>query len=319
MIITPAILNILQFSPLFHGIAEEVLRNHLGSSRFAKLPSGKTLLTPNQANNTLYVVLSGRLRIQSRAGDVEPIAIFGEGECVGEMSMLGAQPVSAYVIAANDCELLAIDHAAMWKLIDCEHAAAHNMLNMLTSRIRHTNQIAAENLERAYGYSSESPIDELTGLYNQRTMQTEFTRHLQRSLREEHDCCLLLLEMDGYATFAAQYGQLGSDQALRNIAHTLLSCLRPGDPCARDGEARFAILLPRTNLTNATHAAIRLKSGIGKSLIVLPNGDALPASSVSIGISQTHPSDTLEQLFQRSNQALQLALAEGGDEVKSCA
>src|SRR5450759_3970736 len=74
------------------------------------------------------------------------------------MSMLGGAPVSAYVIAATDCELLAIDHAAMWELINSSHAAAHNMLNILTSRIRNTNQIVAENLGQQQGFSApENP------------------------------------------------------------------------------------------------------------------------------------------------------------------
>jgi len=263
------------------------------------------------------MILSGRLRIQSKAAEVEPIAILGAGDCVGEMSMLGAAPVSAYVIAAMECELLAIDHSVMWELINNSHAAAHNMLNILTSRIRNTNQIAAESLEHKHGFAGGAIVDELTGLYNQHAMEKKVERHLLRSLVGKKQSCLLLLEMDGLKAFTDQYGQLGSDQALRNVAHTMLACLRSADQAGRHSGERFSIFLPETSLPDACAAAERLMSHVGRSLVVLPSGDALPAATISIGISQSHANDTLESLLVRAEQALQLAQTDGGNCIKS--
>ncbi len=317
MIHSPEILKVLRSAPLFQGILGHLLAKYLSESKLQQLASGQVLLAPGQTNNTIYIILSGRIRVQSKESAVDPIAVLGEGECVGEMSMLGDAPVSAYVIAATDCKLLAIDHAAMWELINSSHAAAHNMLNILTSRIRSTNQIAAENLEQQQGFSGGAMVDELTGLYNQHWTHEKFDRHLRRGIAGKNLNCLLMLEMDQFKEFNGRYGQLGGDQALRDIAYTLLSCLRPDDQAGRHSGEKFAIFLPNTSLPDARIAAERLRAAISQSLIVLPSGDALPSITASIGISQARSDDTLENLFFRADEALQIAKVSGGNCVES--
>jgi diguanylate cyclase (GGDEF)-like protein len=314
---SPEILKTLRTTPLFRGVLGDLLVKHLRGSRVEQLTSGQVLLVPGQSNDTIYIILSGRLNVQAKKSEDDPIAILGKGECVGEMSMLGDSPVSAYVIAATDCKLLAIEHKAMWELINKSHAASNNMLNILTSRIRNTNQIAAENLERQQGFSGSEMVDELTGLYNQRWMHKKFNRHLRRSIMDKNLSCLLMLEMDQLKEFTGKYGQLGSDQALRDIAHTILSCLRPNDQAARYGSEKFAVFLPNTSLPEARIAAKRLLSAVQQSLIVLPSGDALPSITVSMGISQTQSNDMLESLFVRADEALLIAKVCGGNCVET--
>jgi diguanylate cyclase len=70
-------------------------------------------------------------------------------------------------------------------------------------------------------------------------------------------------------------------------------------------------------LADAGSATERLREAINRSLIVLPNGDALPSITVSIGISQARSDDTVVGLFARADEALQLAKDSGGNCVKS--
>lgn len=317
MICLPDVLQVLQSVALFRGVSEQLLAKHLSDSKRHTLSAGQALLIPGQANDTIYIILTGRLRIQAKAGDVEAIAMLGAGECVGEMSMLAAAPVSAFVMAATTCELLKIDHTDMWSLINSSHAAAHNMLNILTSRIRLTNQVAAESMERTLGYSANPLVDELTGLYSSEWMRAKVERHLLRSLVAKRKSCLMILEMDNYQAFVAQFGQLGGDQAIRTLAHTMLSCLRPEDQAGCHEGARFAIFLPDTSLANACLVAERLTRDTDRSMVVLPSGDALPAISVSIGISAAHMEDGLDSFFARALRALKLAQDNGGDCIKA--
>jgi CRP-like cAMP-binding protein len=90
MVRSPEILKVVQSASLFHGVAEPMLFQHLGDSVRLPLTAGEALLFPGQSNDTIYIILSGRLCVQAKATDIEPIAILGAGECVGEMSMLGA-------------------------------------------------------------------------------------------------------------------------------------------------------------------------------------------------------------------------------------
>jgi diguanylate cyclase (GGDEF)-like protein len=316
MIHSPGVLEILENSPLFHGVPSELLVDNLGQSRLHTLKAGEVLLVPGQANNVIYIILSGRLNIQSNASRIEPIAILGEGECVGEMSVLGGAPVSAYAIAATDCRLLAISHTAIWGLINNSHEAAHNMLNILTERVRQNNRMIAESSERRQGYSGNLIVDEMTGLYNQHWMQQKLKRLLHRDKVSKRTSCILMLEIDRFQEFCDKYGQLGGDQAMRDIAHTMLSCLRPDDHAGRHFGKRFVAFLQNTSLSDACIAAERLRAVVNESLVVLPNGDALPSNSISLGLSQAHPDDTLVSLLTRADKALLLAKESGGNCVK---
>jgi len=317
MIHSPKILKILETAPLFLGIPSQLLAQHLGKSKLQPLRSEQVLLIPGNSNNTIYVILSGRLRVQSKVTEAEPIAILGEGECVGEMSMLGDAPVSAYVIADSDCQLLAVNHAAIWELINNSHAAASNILNILTSRIRSTNELAAESLEHHQGFSGSSMVDELTGLYNQDSTRKKFQRLLHRSLKDNKPCCLLTMEIDHLNEYTVKHGQLGGDQAQRDVAYLILNYIRPNDHAGRHNKEKFAIFLSDTSLSGARTATERLNTSISLSSVVLPSGDDLPSISVSTGISQARPDDTIDELFARTDLALQLAKDSGGDCIKS--
>jgi diguanylate cyclase (GGDEF)-like protein len=316
MIHSPGILEILENSPLFHGVSSDLLVDKLGQSKLQVMKVGEVLLVPGQANNVIYIILSGRLNIQSNASRIDPIAILGEGECVGELSVLGGAPVSVYVVAATDCRLLAVGHTSIWGLINNSHEAAHNMLNILTERVRHGNQIMAESSERRQGFAGNSIVDEMTGLYNQNWMQQKLNRLLHRGKVEPKTSCLLMLEIDRFQEFCDKYGQLGGDQAMRDIAHTMLSCLRPDDQAGRHFGKRFVAYLQNTSLDEACIAAERLRAVVNDSLVVLPNGDALPPNSISLGLSQVHPDDTLNHLLTRTDKALMLAKESGGNRVK---
>ena len=317
MLQSPEIRKVLESAPLLCKVSSKLLVKSLSNARLHTLRSGEVLLVPGQINDLVYIIISGRLSIQVKDSAVESIAMLGEGECVGEMSILGDGHVSAYVIAATDCRLLAIDHKVLWDLIDRSHVAAHNMLRVLTKRIRHADQMMAESLEQYHGYSSAAIVDELTGLHNRHWMHEKFDRYLQRGILNNQACCLMMLKMDQFNAFADSYGQLGGDQALRNIAHIMLSLLRPGDQTGHYLGAQFAIFLPNTLLFDAGIAAERLRSGISRSMVVLPSGDALPSITVSIGISQMSPDDTLVNLFARAEEALHIARKSGGNCIKS--
>ncbi|MGC2165666.1 MAG: GGDEF domain-containing protein [Gallionella sp.] len=317
MIHSPEILEVLETSPLLHGIPRDLLDQHLAGLKLLQIRKGNVLLAAGQANNTIYFIYSGRLNVQSRENDVEPFAILGVGECVGEMSMLGDAPASAYVVAATDCELLSITHADMWGLINTSHAAAHNLLNILTRRIRSTNQVAADSREKQQGFAAESMIDEQTGLYNQHWTHGKFARLLHRAVMNNKPSCMLMLEMDSLANFVRKHGQLGGEQAMRNIADTLMLCLRPEDQAGRHSGGKFAIFLPDTTVDDARTVAERIMEAVSLSQVVLPSGDALPNIRVSIGICQAGLNESLDSLFTRSDAALQQAKRDGENAIQS--
>lgn len=316
MILSSEILKILQTAPLFQGVSAKLLIEKLSASRLRTLSSGELLLVPGQVNNVIYMILSGRLSIQTKESGVEPVAMLGEGECVGEESIIGDVHIPAYVIAATDCKLLAIDHAVLWEMIDSSHQAAHNMLSVLNMRIRPAKAVIAESHEYNHGFSGAAIIDEMTGLYNRQWMEDKISRYLRRYVFDKRPNSLMMVAIDHFKELDSKYGQLGSEQVLRDTARAMLSCLRPDDQAAHFLGEQFAVFMPYTNLADGCIAAERLRAAINESVIVLPSGDALPPISVSLGVSMAKPEDTAASLFARADESLRQAIGNGGNCVK---
>jgi len=316
MIHSPEAFKVLQTAPLFQGVSGKLLVEKLNESRLRTLNSGETLLVPGQANNVVYVILSGRLSIQTKDSGVEPIAMLGEGECVGETSIIGDVHIPAYVIAATDCKLLAIGHAALWELIDSSHQAAHNMLSVLSMRIRPASSTMSESHEFHHGFSGTSIIDEMTGLHNRQWIEEKIDRYLRRNVFDKQSSCFMMVKIDRFKELDDKYGQLGSEQVLRDTGRTMLSSLRPDDQAGHFLGEQFAVFMPHTTLADGCIAAERLRTAVSGSVVVLPSGDALPPTSLSLGVSLTNLGDTPASLFARANEALQQATGSGGNCVK---
>jgi diguanylate cyclase (GGDEF)-like protein len=313
--LTDETLSLLQESPLFFGVSEEILGRHLEEASTLDLAPGQTLLSPGDANDKVYVILSGRLRLSSLSLGDEPIAMFGPGESVGEMSILDDSKAYAYLMADTECELLSIGHATLWSLVNDSHQAARNMLNILALRIPISERNIHDDIESRQGYAGLNHVDELTGLYNSQWMYQMFSRQIHRCAMDKGYATLMMVSIDQFKNYNQQHGRLGGDQALRTIAQTILGCLRPNDQAARFHGKMFAVFLPRTTLEEGHKAAERLRRQAESAFIVTPSGDALPQATISIGLAQVHVEESLDQLLHKAEAALQRAKLAGRNRI----
>jgi len=162
------IITLLQESPLFKKVRSSLLAAMLMKTSRVKLVPEQILLAPGKVNDHVYIVLSGRLRAQVNVDDTRPLALFGQSECVGEMSMFDDNQVTAFVIAATPSELLVINHADVWEILNESLQASHNMLSILAQRMVSSNQMLAESMESLHGYEALDYINHTSGIYNRR-------------------------------------------------------------------------------------------------------------------------------------------------------
>jgi sigma-B regulation protein RsbU (phosphoserine phosphatase) len=128
---------------LFVGIDEPILEEILACCAVISAADGDAILTPGQENRALYILLSGGLKIYLDDNDTLFIDI-QPGECVGEMSLIDSQPVSAYVVAQGPSRLLAIPEEQFWRLLSANPIVARNLLRLLSKRIRIRDQVALQ-------------------------------------------------------------------------------------------------------------------------------------------------------------------------------
>ncbi len=125
-----------------------------------------------------------------------------------------------------------------------------------------------------------SETDPLTGLSNRRGMEA-YLGHLQKT---GEGYAFILGDIDHFKHFNDTYGHQEGDQCLQKVAQVLTETVRrPQDRILRYGGEEFAIILPGTNLEEATHIAERIRFKIAGQ----PGPDASPKDSItmSFGVS----------------------------------
>src|SRR3990167_6624426 len=156
-------------------------------------------------------------------------------------------------------------------------------------------------------------IDALTGAYNRRWLEHIFERESTRSAFNGKPLCMLMLDVDHFKAYNDQHGHLAGDYALCLVAHTLRNQLRPKDSLTRYGGEEFVILLPEIGIDEARSIGERLRLALRTvSSFHSPIG-VLPGVTVSIGLAQMQPKDSLQGVIARADSALYQAKQQGRD------
>jgi diguanylate cyclase (GGDEF)-like protein len=305
----------LQQSKLFANVSLDSVEHLFDGCERRKLERGDHLLEAGAANTHLYLILGGELRVYLQGRDLPEQAVLARGDCVGEMSLLDGRPASALVLAANDSEVLAIPHEVVWFLVDCSHGVARNLLAIISGRVRDSNQALVSMQSRSLEFEEAGRVDVLTGMHNRRWMLDAFPRAMARCERDGKPLCMVLADIDQFRDFNARFGYLTGDAVLRRLAARLADGLRAQDLIARYGGETFALLLPQASLEDALPIAERLRE-----LVAIGSGRQTGEGvTLSCGVAQMVPGETLEALISRADAAMRRAKDGGRDRVEAAA
>lgn len=153
--------------------------------------------------------------------------------------------------------------------------------------------------------------DPLTGLSNRRYFAHAFTDEQARISRKEANLSLIFADLDHFKRINDSRGHHVGDQVLKATAAHLQACCRPYDTPARWGGEEFIILLPDTDEEEAARFAERVRLTLREGLAPII---AFPVT-ISIGVAQYRPGESLETLIQRADRALYLAKQNGRNQV----
>jgi len=273
--------------------------------------AGDVLLTPEQNNHTLYLVLKGRVQVRLDWQGHEALTYLEEGHCVGEMSIIEGKRPSAIVVTEQNCELLLIDKSIVWELIERSNAVARNLLYILSSRVRKDNLVIFESQQQQAISEQNSKIDALTNLYNRRWLDNNLPRIIERAQKDVQDFCILMLDIDHFKLFNDNYGHHAGDAALSTVAETIADNVRPYDSAVRYGGEEFMVLLPNTTATEARIIAERLKERVRNQPITHTDGRRLPMLTVSIGMAELQTEQDINTFIECADAALYRAKDNG--------
>jgi diguanylate cyclase (GGDEF)-like protein len=305
------LIDALSKSRLFRDVAIGSIEHLLPSCQRLRLAAGERLLARDAANDSIYIIISGRLRVHLTNAEDEPASYIGVGECAGEMSVIDGDTTSAHVIADVPSEVLKISQEALWGLVQVSHAIARNLLYVLSTRMRYGNELIVRNMRTQRVLEIAATFDALTGVHNRGWMDRSFPRVMLRCAERGQSFSILMIDIDNFKKLNDTWRHICGDQALVAVAASLLNNLRPEDMLARFGGEEFIVGLPNANLDDAFIVAERLRRGIEFLALPFRRGEPLPHLTISIGIARMVPGQTVTGLIAAADEALYRA-KEGG-------
>lgn len=158
--------------------------------------------------------------------------------------------------------------------------------------------------------------DTLTGLPNRRALDDFFRAAQIVAMEKDEPLSVLLIDIDHFKQFNDNFGHGVGDQVLRLVAKVLRERLREIDLPARYGGEELIALLPGADLAACSAVAERIRRAIAECQISRRStGEALPGITVSIGVGQFQPGESMADLIDRCDRALYQAKRAGRNRV----
>ncbi len=114
---------------IFDSLTGDEIDRIIEKSHIIKCSLEDRIIEKNNAQKTLFVVLSGMVEVYK---DTKLLAVIFPGEIIGEVAFFLKRPRSATIIAAtSDVKLLSLDESSMSRLLKYEPVLANKVLNNL--------------------------------------------------------------------------------------------------------------------------------------------------------------------------------------------
>jgi CRP/FNR family transcriptional regulator, cyclic AMP receptor protein len=126
---------------IFQALQPSDLDLILGGAAVRRVTRGTAVLRRGDPGGGMVVIMSGRVRVSviSEDGKEVTLCVLGQGEVLGEMSLLDGEPCSADVTAQEDCVLLVIERGQFLALLRANNALCLHLMSLLTRRLRRAN------------------------------------------------------------------------------------------------------------------------------------------------------------------------------------
>ncbi len=162
----------------------------------------------------------------------------------------------------------------------------------------------------------EALTDQLTGLANRKAFDGTLREAATDAMETGEPLCLLFSDIDHFKKFNDTWGHQTGDNVLRLVAKALDSNVKGRDTAARYGGEEFAVILPRTTLEDAVTLANEIRESVqAKELQRRSTGEILGTITISIGVAEFHPGESLNDFVHRADSCLYAAKRAGRNRV----
>jgi len=168
-------------------------------------------------------------------------------------------------------------------------------------------------VERLYPEKARM-IDPLTGLYNERYLESFLHQHTEKGNELKRAFSMLMTRIDHFRAYNEKNGRPSGDKIIREIAKVFQRSLRKPDLVCRCYGSTFGIVLPETLKETAMVVGRKLK-GLVQETPILKTVSREPLT-LSVGISTfLQDAHTVDIFLNRAKQALDEAEKQGGNRI----
>jgi two-component system cell cycle response regulator len=160
-------------------------------------------------------------------------------------------------------------------------------------------------------------IDDLTGLFNMRSLYQKLEFEIERSKRFLRPVTVVMLDMDRFKSVNDGHDHLFGSFILSEVGKIIRSCTRSIDIPARYGGDEFLIVLSETPLSGVNFFCERLRKRVEE--FVFAQGKDTAKLTLSIGFATLDASENIlpKELVRRADMALYEAKRQGRNRVIS--
>jgi len=175
--------------------------------------------------------------------------------------------------------------------------------NTMAKQLSEMNKLN-QRLQQAEAQALNDP---LTGLGNRRKLR----QYLQTL--SENTASLLMLDIDYFKNINDTHGHDAGDTVLAQLANIMQQSVRSTDMLARLGGEEFCLVIPGMHADQAVSTAEHIRASVQQHSFTHQTRHI--AVTISIGVAQRQASESIQQWFQRADQALYRAKNNGRNRV----
>jgi len=134
--------NLLSYIKLFEGMTPSQLDWVAQHAHRRNFEAGRNVMTIEQPGEAVFVILYGSVKIHIEQGERDVIlAILGEGDLLGEMSLIDSIGRSASAVTLENTLLLWMDKNTFNYMLDNFPPVSRNLVKIMTQRVRLSDQL----------------------------------------------------------------------------------------------------------------------------------------------------------------------------------
>ncbi len=161
-------------------------------------------------------------------------------------------------------------------------------------------------------------LDHLTQIPNRRHMDEVLEREITLANANGQPLSFALGDLDHFKRLNDNYGHAVGDAVLRHFAGLIKNNIKGQDTPAGYGGEEFAIIFPKTSVFGAGHVTDKIRELLsGTDIILSRDRSSIGRVSVSFGVTQLLPGDSMADLVRRADGLLYRAKALGRNRVET--